>query len=255
MLQMKRRRLVFYAILAIFLSIIVASLALEFVSEQFVFQLFVATTIFAIGIIALDFIGVLGGHESAHGDEVGDLHFGGDVHDFDVSLDDGGQGLDDAGLDLDGDAGDLDGDHGAIHDHVNGHASPVLSILAYLRMFVYFCLGFGPAGWVAMATGRGALVALIVGSAVGVIATLAAQSIFRFQRSTTDSSLAQKELQFQEATVIVPLSHDTMGKVRTKIGMAVTERYALAARADARFGRGETVRIVRLGEDCVYVDR
>jgi len=248
---MSRTRIVFYAILAVFLAIIALSLALQVINESFIAQLYIASTVFAAGVLVLDLLGVLGGQHDAggagldHGDlgPAGmDLGGHGGIDHLDTAFDDAG-----ASLDHDG-----DGDHG---DHGDGHASPVLSILAYLRMLVYFCLGFGPTGWVALLTGRSALVSLVLAIPVGVLATLAAQAAFRFQREDTDSTLARRDLQFKNATVLVGLDHATMGKVRVQVGMTVTEQFALAARPDVTFQKGDTVRIVRVSEDCVYVDR
>ena len=101
---------------------------------------------------------------------------------------------------------------------------PFLSALSYLRLFVYFCLGFGPMGWAAMASGRSALVSLGLATPVGVAAVFLAQAFFRFQRRDTDSQLAGADLVGQTATVIVPLDDKTMGKVRVQVGPVVTER-------------------------------
>jgi hypothetical protein len=114
----------------------------------------------------------------------------------------------------------------------------VLSALAYLRLLVYFCLGFGPAGWGAMATGRGALGSLVIAAPAGLLAALLAQAFFRFQRHDTNSALTRADLLHQEATVLVPLDH---------------EQYALAVEPDATFDKGQTVRIMRITEECVYV--
>ena len=248
---MSRTRIVFYAILAVFLAIIALSLALQVINETFITQLYIASTVFAAGVLLLDLLGVLGGQHDAdgagldHGDlGPADMDLGGHagIDHLDTAFDDASAGL----------GHDGDGDHG---DHGDGHASPVLSILAYLRMLVYFCLGFGPTGWVALLTGRSALVSLVLAIPVGVLATLAAQAAFRFQREDTDSTLARRDLQFKNATVLVGLDHATMGKVRVQVGMTVTEQFALAARPDVTFQKGDTVRIVRVSEDCVYVDR
>jgi hypothetical protein len=129
----------------------------------------------------------------------------------------------------------------------------VLSVLAYLRYIVYFCLGFGPTGWVVMATGRSAPSSLIWAVPAGAVAFGLAYAFFRLQRSDTDSSLHSKELQTRSATVIVPLSHKTMGKVRVQVGMSVTDQYALAAEPDAQFEKGESVWISDVTAECVYV--
>ncbi len=117
--------------------------------------IYIGCTVFSVGITTLDFLGILGGRDESGSDGMehgGDLHGGDMGHDGDL---DGG--------DIDH-AGDVDsGDHDADSDHAgeatSGETShyggvAVLSVLSYLRSLVYFCLGFGPTGWVAMATER-----------------------------------------------------------------------------------------------------
>ncbi len=201
---------------------------------------------------------------TAAADGGGDGDSGGDA-----GGDDGGDG----DFDADGDFGEGHGDgesdghsdwhsdgrsdsHGTGHTsgHMDGASVPVLSILAYLRMAVYFFLGFGPTGWAALSMGRSPLVALALAVPMGILATVAAQVFFRFQRSNTDSTVARTDLVNEAATVTVSLTHTDMGKVRIKTGMAVMEQYALAARPDMAFQKGETVRIVKVTPECVYVD-
>jgi len=126
-------------------------------------------------------------------------------------------------------------------------------VLTYLRLLVYFCLGFGPTGWAGMISGRGALGSLALAVPVGVLALFLAQAFFRFQRHDTDSQIRRQELLSQTATVLIPLDHKTMGKVRMRVGLSVTEQYALAASPGAAFRKGETVRIAKITDECVYV--
>ena len=134
-----------------------------------------------------------------------------------------------------------------------GGAAPVLSILAYLRLFVYFCLGFGPAGWAALASGWGALGSLLLAVPVGLGAVYAARAFFRFQRQDTGAVPAEVDLLHEQAEVIVPLDDQTMGKVRVSAGMSVSDLYALSAQPGRHFERGDVVRIVEVTDDCVRV--
>ena len=81
-------------------------------------------------------------------------------------------------------------------EHRGGVA--VLSALAYLRYTVYFCLGFGPTGWIVMATSRSPANSLIWAIPAGGVAFVLAYAFFRLQRSDTDSSLHSKELHTRE---------------------------------------------------------
>jgi membrane protein implicated in regulation of membrane protease activity len=193
-------------------------------------SLYIFATIFGVGVTAVDLLGLLGHDQMAD-------HGGGD---------DGGDGDH-------GDAAHDDGDHS--HGDHSGSGGALLSVLRYLRTAVYFALGFGPAGLVAEATGSAALPALLWAAPAGVAAAFLARLLFRFQTKDMDSSVREEDLMFESARVIVPISHRDMGKVRARIGPVVVERYALATNADDAFGTGDVVQIVRVTDDCVYVQR
>jgi membrane protein implicated in regulation of membrane protease activity len=240
---MTRTRVVFFSILGVFLTIIAASVAMQIIGELLLRQIFIAGTIFSVGVVALDFMGIFGGDQSGDGSGVdsGDTggNFAGEVGDPTGDL--SAEMADDGGTTSTGDS------------DIGSGPTLVLSVLTYLRLLVYFCLGFGPVGLVALLTGRSALIALLLAVPIGVIAVFLAQAFFRFQQSDTDSSVKGKELLMREATVTVPLTHSTMGRVRLQLGMSVVDQYALAENPEADFKRGDTVRIVRVTPDCVYV--
>jgi hypothetical protein len=181
--------------------------------------LYVFSAIFGIGVTFVDMLGILGGghdHGAGHHADPGDT-----AHD------------------------------GAQHSA----PTPLLSILRYLRMAVYFSLGFGPLGLIATATGAGALGSLAWAVPGGLAAAALAHAFFRFQQRDLDSSVRDEELLFERGRVIVPLSSTTMGKVRIKLGQAVVERYALAEDAGDAFRTDDVIEIVRVEDDCVYVRR
>jgi membrane protein implicated in regulation of membrane protease activity len=250
---MSRTRTVFFIFLAIYLAIIVAALALGIASTQFLQQIFIASTVFSVGVVLLDFFGVLGGHHS--GDTTGDVTAGhlGDHLGGDHSGADSGGAVGHATENAD--AGHVAVNHAGPAHHAPGEqgAGPILSVLSYLRLFVYFCLGFGPMGLVALATGRNALASLLVAIPIGVAAVFLASAFFRFQRQDTDSQLAGADLVGRAGTVIVPLDDRTMGKVRILVGPVVTEQYALAAAPGAAFKNGDPVVISSVTDECVYV--
>ena len=227
---MSRTRTIFFIFLAIYLAVILAALALDIVSTDFVRLIFIASTVFSVGVVLLDFFGVLGGHHD--GETSGDVTTG---HVF---------------------SGDhAQGDHSVETHHGLDQqgAGPILSALSYLRLFVYFCLGFGPMGLVALATGRSAIASLLLAIPVGVAAVFLAQTFFRFQRQDTDSQLTSADLVGQTGTVIVPLDDKTMGKVRILVGPVVAEQYALAAHPGAAFKNGDQVMVSSVTDECVYV--
>jgi membrane protein implicated in regulation of membrane protease activity len=232
---MSRTRTIFFIFLAVYLAVILAALALDIVSTDFVRLIFIASTVFSVGVVLLDFFGVLGGHHD--GETSGDVTTG-HVFSGDHAQADHAQG-----------------DHSGQFHHGPDQqgAGPILSALSYLRLFVYFCLGFGPMGLVALATGRNAFASLLFAIPVGVAAVFLAQAFFRFQRQDTDSQLTSADLVGQTGTVIVPLDDKTMGKVRILVGPVVAEQYALAAHPGAAFKNGDQVMISSVTDECVYV--
>ena len=246
---MNRTRTIFFIFLAIYLAVILAALALGIASPAFVRLIFIASTVFSVGVVLLDFFGVLGGH---HGGETSGGEMSGDVSA-------GHLGGEHTAADLVGvghpDTGHATGDQsGPMHHEPDQQgAGPILSALSYLRLFVYFCLGFGPMGLVALATGRNAFASLLFAIPVGVAAVFLAQAFFRFQRQDTDSQLTSADLVGQTGTVIVPLDDKTMGKVRILVGPVVAEQYALAAHPGAAFKNGDQVMVSSVTDECVYV--
>jgi membrane protein implicated in regulation of membrane protease activity len=210
-------------------------------------SVYIGCTLFSVSITVLDFLGFLSGSQDG-GEDIADGHDAGDVQ---------GSEVEHGNMNFDSDFPPDDAHTGqtapADITHPTGRVA-VLSVLSYLRSLVYFCLGFGPTGWVAIAMGNSAGQSLIWAAPAGAAAFVLAHMFFRFQRTDTDSSLHSEELFFQQATVTVPLTHDTMGKVRVQVGMNVTEQYALAAEPNARFGKGDTVRVTNVTAECVYVE-
>lgn len=273
-------RLVFFTILVVVLAIAAVSLVLRILSENTVMQVFIACTVFSVGVVALDFLGILGGHHGDTASTAGHIdsnslsHYGEmtAAHDTGAHADTGYDGVDtshaavahgDAGQAIDGHVGagqeaaghDTAGDHVASSHtpHVQQNSAPVLSVLAYLRLLVYFCLGFGPSGVAAVVAGLGGLRALLIAAPVGLAALFLAQTFFRFQRHDTGALPESPELLLEQASVIVPLDHSNMGRVRVQQGLSVIEPYALAADEDASFQRGDTVRIIQVTDEYVLV--
>ena len=176
-----------------------------------------------VGVVVIDMLGLLG--------DDGD---GGDAGDAGDAADGDGEGADDSG----------------------GGVSAVLSILRFMRVFIYFCVGFGPFGLAAYAFGSSSLVSLLWALGAGAASAFLARLFFRFQRSDLDSSLQEEELLFEKATVIVPIpAGGGMGKVRVRVGQLVAERYAVSENSEESFGLDDIVSVARVTDDCVYVCR
>jgi hypothetical protein len=269
-LRLDRTRLIFIVVVIACLAILAASAARQVLGTERLLQIYIAGTVFAGGVVLLDLVGVLGGHQA---DGFAGHAAGG--HDFaaqDISGHAGaghdGGGQEDASVpagghpagsqDATGDGHAAAGQNGDQVAHSSAQApvagaAPVLSILAYLRLLVYFCLGFGPAGWAALARGWGALGSLLLAVPVGLLAVFAARAFFRFQRQDTGAVPPDVDLLRERAEVIVPLDDRTMGKVRVTAGMSVSDLYALSAEPGRHYERGDVVQIVEVTDDCVRV--
>jgi hypothetical protein len=261
--SLDRTRLVFFALLALILVIIGISLARQVIDGGFLTELFIAATVFSLGVLAIDFLGLLGPHD---GGATGDMDT--------VTHVDGAFALDHpGGLEHSGDA-----DDGGLHDiahtgtaqFADGHDSAdqgheaaalshqgdvaILGGIKYMRWSVYFCLGFGPVGWISMAAGRSAGWSFVIAALAGVASVALAQLFFRLRPADTGALPPADEMLWERATVTIPLTHARLGRVRVTVGMTVHEPFALAVAEGVEFHTGDSVRIVRVTDACVYVE-
>jgi hypothetical protein len=252
-------------LLAIFLVILGSALVGRVVDSSFLTQLFIAATIFSLGVLVIDFLRLLGSHDDGAADHVNDVtHLegghaldhagwlehdhgadGGDHHAFDHT------DMDDAGISHSAEALDAQPDR---DDSPHGSDIAILTWIKYMRWSVYFCLGFGPVGWISMAAGRSAGWALVVAALSGFASVALAQVFFRFRPGDTGMVPAPEEMLWEQATVTIPLSHTRLGRVRVTQGMSVQEPFALAVAEGVEFHTGDQVRIVRVTDACVYVE-
>lgn len=189
------------------------------------------TAILGVGVTVVDLLGLIGAGGQADGGQTG-------------AGDDGA-----AAVDAGGDSGGSESSAGG----ESAGGAPVLSFLRYVRTVIYFCLGFGPFGIASTAFGSGAAGSLIWALAGGAGTAVLARLFFRLQRKELDSSIAEEELLFEEATVIAPIADGGMGKVRIRLGQSVAERYALAENPEARFPVDARVQVAQVTDRCVYV--
>lgn len=192
------------------------------------------TAILGVGVTVVDLLGLIGAGGQDDGGQA-----------------DGGTGGQPGAGDDGAAAVDAGGGSGGSESSVGG--APVLSFLRYVRTVIYFCLGFGPFGIASTAFGSGAAGSLIWALAGGAGTAVLARLFFRLQRKELDSSIAEEELLFEEATVIAPIADGGMGKVRIRLGQSVAERYALAENPEARFPVDARVQVAQVTDRCVYV--
>ena len=180
-------------------------------------NLYLFATVFGVGVTAVDSLGILGEHHAA-------------------------------GSHAAHDTGEISTDHSA---DTMGHGSLIL--MRYVRLAVYFALGFGPLGLMATATGFGSLGSLLWAVPGGGIAMGLARAFFRWQQQDIDSTVRDHELLAERALVLVSLSHTSMGRVRITLGQSIVERFALAEEPGEAFRTDDMVEVVRVTDECVYV--
>ena len=199
---------------------------------SFISSFYVVASIFGIGVVIIDALGLLGGHHDDGGHDGGGHDDGGEV----------------------GHAQALQGhgDHGTLTLEARGAA--VLSFLRYMRTLVYFCAGFGPIGILALGSGYHPWISLVWSLPCGLVSVWMVRKMLRFQSKEVDSSLRPEDLILKKGEVIISLEKDSIGKVRIPVGAGASEQYALPKHGDEQFAKGDEVYVVEVRDDCVLVE-
>jgi membrane protein implicated in regulation of membrane protease activity len=231
------------------------------------------------------------GHDAGHGADHDTGHDAGHAVDHDAGHDayhdagqDSGHGVDhDMGHDS-GHEGDHDSSHDAYHDagHDSGHdhsgshdishhhhdiarADAHGSLLdasnkkikyigraiSTLRTAVYFSLGAGPMGWIAMARGEGLVESILWAAISGFLIAVLARVLRRVVRKDLDSSLKASDFVAESAEVVVPIEAGKIGKVRVRKYGREQDVYARMEVGSAN--KGDTVRVVDYDQECYLV--
>jgi membrane protein implicated in regulation of membrane protease activity len=220
---------------------------------------YIGATVFGVGITLIDLFGLLGSHDGDHAGE----DSGGHVEDGALAEGSGALGDHDEGsepADDDAAPGEAHDSEALEHDgSLAGHdrperRSPVLGILSFLRNIIYFCLGFGPVGWFAVATGNSLLTSLLWSAPIGVGALFGTRALRKFMRRELDSAVKSSELLMEKGEVTVSIGAGELGRVRIKLGEIYVDRFARAATPQTAIHVGTQVRVTDVGDDCVYVE-
>jgi hypothetical protein len=244
--------------------------------------LYIAATIFGVGITAADLFGAFahlahgdtGGHDTSGHDDGGHAAL-----DHDTSGHDSG-GHDTAGHDVGShdtlghdsshdsthdSVHDLVHDHGASHHHLEESTGSPLAhdvrmrgiglvrALTAVRSLIYFCLGFGPVGLFAMTRYDSAAATLAWSLPFGAIVMAGTRLLRRFASREVSSDIPSGDLLLTEGEVTVSIGRSAMGRVR----LAVEGRYVdcfARSRADGVLGVGTRVRVVESTDECVVVE-
>lgn len=204
---------------------------------------YIALTVFGAGVTAVDLFGAF--EHSGQGHEPEDASQDGS-HDADHSI-------------------GHDSSHDSSHEHSLSHATGRGSLLdagnkriryvgraiGALRTAVYFCLGAGPMGWIALARGEGGIASVLWALISGFLIAVLARVLRRAVRRDLDSSLKPSDFVAQTAEVVVPIEPGKIGKVRVRRYGREQEVYARMA--GGRAEKGELVEVVDYDQECFLV--
>ena len=232
-------------------------------------SLYIGATIIGVGVTLFDLFGLLGSHD---GDQSGIGHDSNSVEsaaeqadgfaeqadgfaDHAAQVDDLGQSGSVVGQDR---PRDIRSNRDRISSGTNGAdaegARPILAILSIARNVIYFCLGFGPVGWFALATTGDPWRSLAWSLPVGGIALMGTRALRRFMRHELNSEIKSSELLLERGDVIVSIGAGELGRVRIRLGDLYVERFARAADQALSIRVGTHVRVTDVNDECVYVE-
>ena len=184
---------------------------------------YILTSVFALGVTAIESMGLLGDDDGdpGDGDDGAAADSGSDGHASDAN----GDG-EDAADDASGRAGVATRGGGWQQRSTAGHY--LFKALAALRLAVYFSLGFGPMGLVAMLLGSGTLLSLGLAIPAGLLSGVLYRSLIRFQRRELDSTVTDRDLIGARASVLIAIYPNETGRVRVTLAQLVCDRYAVS---------------------------
>ena len=230
---------------------------------SFLMPLFIATTIFGVGIIVIDLFGVLSHFDTSHNDTSGDIdtsHDAGHITDgHDGHIDDFHSDSDDSGHpDADDGNDSVDNDHDStskvFHDPVQ-KTNPLITVLSVLRSAVYFSAGFGPVGLFMQFMKKGVFESLLWSLISGTV--IMGMTIFvkrLIPKQTIDSQLTDNDILLARGKVIVSIEPGKMGKVRLIFDGFYSDRFAVSKDKSLHLVSGDKIRVLEVKEDAVVVD-
>ena len=133
-------------------------------------------------------------------------------------------------------------------------SSSVARVIGGLRMGVYFSLGAGPTGLVALATKIPPAISVLWAAATGVAIAVLARLLRKFLRRDLDSSFKAEDFLLEEATITVSVAPGLVGRAIVRKFGAQAEVYVRATSGDSAYERGARVRIIDYQDDVYMVE-
>lgn len=218
--------------------------------------LYITLTILGVGITLMDLLGIFSSHDDGDFDSDAGFHDdGGDAHgDIDSG---GGHHVDvDSGADghsADSHDGDDSSDSGkVISPNQEHHGSWVLRIYSLLRMIIYFSMGFGPMGWMALNQYGSSIRSLLWSVPSGIIVLIGVKILRKIMKKELDSEIKDEELLMENGKVIVSIPAKQIGKVRVFYNGTQQDRYARGEN-DQAVAVGAPVVVIEVNEECIIV--
>ncbi len=221
------------------------------ISESTILGIYITVTVFGIGVIAAESLGLTGGDDNddaaASADGRGGGNEGSDSshglsHDMDDAISDAATGEGAEGVASDG----------RQYRRTIPVGRYVFRVLFALRMLVYFCAGFGPMGLIATLRGESLESSLMWAVPAGLVVMLCVWSILRFQQREYDSSIEDSELVGREGIVTVAIYPGEFGRVRIPFSQLTCERYARSP-DESVLAKGTRIRVTKAGKTDLTV--
>ena len=188
------------------------------------FVLYLALTVFGVGVTIVDFLGL---------------------------MDQDGSG------ETDGDSAPASKSSGSYLADTPSKEKPAFRLIAVLmgllRSTVYFSLGFGPTGLFALFSGLSQTAGLLWAGAVGLAMIALARLLKRFIRRDLDSSIKPDELIHEKGVLLLPLEGSAISKASVHQFGRETRIYVRCADENAKLAKGQEITIVDYDNDIYWI--
>ncbi|WP_251977188.1 NfeD family protein [Salinicola avicenniae] len=219
------------------------------IDDGLILGIYVTLSLFGLGVIAAESLGLSGSDN-----DTGDAHNGGsDNGGSDNGGHDNGGHHHAAGDSTPGDGADGVASRGGQYSRSIRAGRHVFKLLFLLRLFIYFCAGFGPMGLIATLRGESLSSGLLWAVPAGLFVMVCAWAILKFQQREYDSSIADDELVGREGHVTITIHPNEIGRVRIAFAQLTRERYARADH-DVPIPKGTRIRVIAVNTSDVTVE-
>ncbi|MCL2214171.1 MAG: hypothetical protein FWC06_03065 [Treponema sp.] len=216
------------------------------------FILFLALTVFGVGVTIIDFLGIMdntGENDSSSGAD----NTEGDTSAEDASISGGKGSTLVHELQPERDGSLLDNKVNKTTKSEKPGIKIITRFMNLLRSAVYFSLGFGPTGLFAQFSGLSRTSGLIWAFAVGIAMIIIARLLKRFIRRDLDSSIKTNELLQEKGVLLLPLEGEEISKAVVRQYGREIEVYVRSKDKDIKYPKGKEIIIDDYDNDVYWV--